>query len=144
MKIIWVMWTKKCSEWDRYAPLSQVFWVYEAGVSGRFPSDSSETFRSRRNAGDNPRRPCCNPLGCSREHGDSGPVLEPWQLSALNPLMHTRRLTNSVGNMKTTLTKTQTTHLIKSCCFSMQQRSEAHSSVSRVKVFSSQKNTWTF
>lgn len=42
-------------------------------------------------AGDNPREPCCNPLGCATELGDAEAVLETWRGAvgaALNPLTH--------------------------------------------------------
>lgn len=42
-------------------------------------------------AGDNPREPCCNPLGCATEPGDSETVLETWRgavSAALNPRTH--------------------------------------------------------
>lgn len=70
-----------------------------AGVRDSCPGNSSENSHSERSVGDNPRGPCCNPLGCSAKRGDWGPVLEPWQgafSAALNPLMYTRRLTHSV------------------------------------------------
>lgn len=48
----------------------------EAGDRESYPGDSSDNSHSEPSVGDNPRGPRCNPLGCSAERGDSGPVLE--------------------------------------------------------------------